>query len=130
MLTALANVGMVVSSRFNVLGGRFGAIHVEMKHLPNAPLLSTYKRRLPSPHFNNTQEKKSTKEQEQEHHSMGLGPSWLEQSSRERCEGEFREEPNLSVSPLVYLDEHRLFTSMGILVSVHGSFGYKSLLIS
>ena len=37
MLTALANVGMVVSPRFNVLGGRFGAIHVEMKHLPNAP---------------------------------------------------------------------------------------------
>ena len=59
MLTALANVGMVVLPRFNVLGGRFGAFHVEMKHLPNAPLLSTYKRRLPPSHLKNTQEKKS-----------------------------------------------------------------------
>ena len=37
MLTALANIDMVVSPRFNALGGRFGAFHVEMKHLPNAP---------------------------------------------------------------------------------------------
>ena len=37
MLTTLANVDMVVSPRFNVLGGRFGAFHVEMKHLPDAP---------------------------------------------------------------------------------------------
>ena len=77
-----------------------------MGNIPKTPLLSTYKRRLPSPHFNNTQEKKSTKEQEQEHHSMGLGPSWLEQSSRERCEGEFgKEVPGLSVTfPRLYLD--------------------------
>jgi len=43
-----------------------------MRHYSKSPLLSTYKRRLPSPHFNSTQEKKSTKEQEQ-HYSMGLG---------------------------------------------------------
>jgi hypothetical protein len=58
MLTALPNVGMVVSLRFNVLGGRFGTFHMGMKHFPNAPLLFTYKRRLPPPHLNNTQRNK------------------------------------------------------------------------
>jgi hypothetical protein len=58
MLTALPNVGMVVSPRFNVLGGRFGTFHMGMKHFPNAPLLFTYKRRLPPPHLNNTQRNK------------------------------------------------------------------------
>jgi hypothetical protein len=58
------------------IGGQFGAFHVEMKHLSKTPLLSTYKRRLPPPHLNNTQEHKSITKQEQEHlHSMGLGPS-------------------------------------------------------
>ena len=57
------------------IGGWFGAFHVEMKHLSKTPLLSTYKGRLPPPHLNIRQERKSTKEQEQEHHSMGLGPS-------------------------------------------------------
>ena len=38
--------------------------------------------------------------------------------------------PGLSVTfPRLYLDEHRLCTSTGILVSVHGFFGHKSLLI-
>ena len=76
MLTALANVDMVVLPRFNVLGGRFGAFHVEMKHLPNAPLLSTYKRdSLLLIQQQHTREHKSIKEQKQEHHSMGLGPN-------------------------------------------------------
>jgi len=42
------------------IGGQFGAFHVEMKHLPNAPLLSTYKR-LP-PHQTRTHQGK-------EHHT-------------------------------------------------------------
>jgi hypothetical protein len=58
MLTALPNVGMVVSPRFNVLGGRFGTFHIRTKHFLNSFLLSTYKRRLP-PHLNNTQRNKS-----------------------------------------------------------------------
>jgi hypothetical protein len=45
------------------IGGLFGALHVEMKHLSKTPLLSTYKRRLPPPHLNHTQVK-STKEKE------------------------------------------------------------------
>ena len=44
LLTTLPNIGMVVSHRFIVLGGRFGAFHEGMKHFPNDPLLSTYKR--------------------------------------------------------------------------------------
>ena len=66
MLTTLPNVG--------VLGGRFGAFHEGMKHFPNAPLLSTYKRDcLLLIQQQHTRE--SIKEQEQKHHSMGLGPS-------------------------------------------------------
>jgi hypothetical protein len=37
MLTALPNVGMVVSPRFNVLGGRFGTFHMRTKHFLNSP---------------------------------------------------------------------------------------------
>jgi hypothetical protein len=44
----------------------------------------------------------------------------------ERCEGEFGEEvPDLVALPCLYLNEHMLRTSMGILVSVRGSFGIK-----
>jgi hypothetical protein len=39
-----------------------------MGNIPKTPLLSTYKRRLPSPHFNNTQEK-STRAREEQHDS-------------------------------------------------------------
>ena len=41
---------------------------------------------------------------------------------------EFEEEASdLSVTfPRLFLDEHKLCTSMGILVSVRGSYGYKS----
>jgi hypothetical protein len=35
-----------------------------MGNIPKTLLLSTYKRRLPSPHFNNTQDKRRTQEQE------------------------------------------------------------------
>jgi hypothetical protein len=44
----------------------------------------------------------------------------------ERCEGEFGEEvPDLVAFPCLYLNEHMLRTSMGILVSVRGSLGIK-----
>ena len=61
-------------------------------------LLSTYKRRPPPPHLTPPQGKEhSTFEQ----HSKGLGPRYLARVVRERCEGEFGEEPDLSVSPLL-----------------------------
>jgi hypothetical protein len=41
---------------------------------PRNPLISTYKRRPHLPHFNNTLERKSTKEVEEQHHSNGLRP--------------------------------------------------------
>jgi len=69
LLTALSNVGMVVSPRFTILGGRFGTFHMAMKHFPNAPLFSTYKRRLPPPHLNNNTQEKSTRAREEQHHS-------------------------------------------------------------
>lgn len=44
-----------------------------------------------------------------EYHSKGLGHSYLD-LSRERCEGEFGEEPGLSaISPSLYLGEHLRF---------------------
>jgi hypothetical protein len=73
MLTTLANVGMVVSPGFNVLGGQFGAFHVEMKHLPNAPSSPPIKSSLLLIKQQHTREHKQEKEQEN-HHSMGLGP--------------------------------------------------------
>jgi hypothetical protein len=51
-------------------GSKFNAeevvwsFHMGMGNIPKTPLLSTYKRRLPSPHFNNTQDKRRTQEQE------------------------------------------------------------------
>jgi hypothetical protein len=33
-LTAMPNVGVVVTSRFNVHGGQFGAFQVGIKHIP------------------------------------------------------------------------------------------------
>jgi hypothetical protein len=70
MLTALPNVSMVVSPRFNVLGGRFGTFHMGMKHFPNAPS-SPPIRGGPSSFENNTSR------QELHHKSitpMALGP--------------------------------------------------------
>jgi hypothetical protein len=61
MHTALANVGMVVSPRFNVLGRQFGAFHVEMKHLPNAPSSPPIKR-LPPPHQTITHKRAQARE--------------------------------------------------------------------
>jgi hypothetical protein len=55
-------------------GGKFNdeevvwSFHMGMGNIPKTPLLSTYKRRLPSPHFNNTQEK-STRAREEQHDS-------------------------------------------------------------
>jgi hypothetical protein len=56
MLTALPNVGVVASPRFNTPRGWFDAFHEGMKHFPNDPLLSTYKKRLFFSFNNNTQE--------------------------------------------------------------------------
>jgi len=76
ILTALPNVDVVVSPKFNVPRGRFGAFHEGMKHFPNDPLLSTYKRdSLLLIQQQHTREDKSIKEQEKKHDSMGLGPS-------------------------------------------------------
>ena len=41
------------------------------------------------------------------------------------------EVPGLLITfPHLYLGQHQLCTSMGVLVSIHGSFGYKSILHS
>ena len=48
------------------IGDQFGALHVEMKHLSKTPLLSTYKRRLSPPTFQQHAKGKSTT---LEHHS-------------------------------------------------------------
>jgi hypothetical protein len=54
-------------------GGKFNDeevvwyFHMGMGNIPKTPLC-TYKRRLPSPHFNNTQEK-SIRAREEQHHS-------------------------------------------------------------
>jgi hypothetical protein len=48
--------------------------YMGIKHISKDPLISTYKRRPHPPHFNNTQERKSTKEVEEQHHSNGLRP--------------------------------------------------------
>ena len=74
MLIALANVGMLVLPRFNVLGGWFGAFHVEMKHLPNTPYSPPIKGSLLLIKQQHTRQERA--KQEQEHlHTMGLGPS-------------------------------------------------------
>ena len=76
MLTALPNVSVVALPRFNVPRGRFGAFHEGMNHFSHDPLLSTYKRdSLLLIQQQHTREHKSIKEQEQNHDSMGLGPS-------------------------------------------------------
>jgi hypothetical protein len=54
MLTALPNVGVVASPRFNTPRGWFDAFHEGMKHFPNDPLLSTYKKRLSFSHSTTT----------------------------------------------------------------------------
>ena len=87
---------------------------------PNRPLEHYIRRRallISTTHKGREQEARAT--------LQGLGHSYLEKSSRERCEGEFGEEPDLSVSPCLYLDKHRLCTSMGILVSVRGPLVIK-----
>jgi hypothetical protein len=64
--------------------------------------LSTYNRRPPPRHSNNTQ----GREQEAEATLQGLGYSYLELCSRERCEGEFRKVLDMSVFPYLYPEEH------------------------
>jgi hypothetical protein len=77
-----------------------GGLFYLWKNLGNIPwddsLLFTYKRRTPSPYS-------TTHQGEELHHKSiipkGLGPSLLVDLVRERCEGEYGEEPDLSVSP-------------------------------
>ena len=69
------------------------------------------------------------KEQEQDQRAplQGLSHSYLELSSRERCEGEYGKVPDLSVVfSCLYLDEHLYLNVFFRFVSVRDSYGIKS----
>ena len=76
--TALLNVGVKVLSKFNVSRAQFGVFHVGIKHIPwDQPLLSTYKRRLPPPHFIiTTQERHNVTRREELHSYLSSLPSF------------------------------------------------------
>jgi len=87
-----------------------------MRHYSKSPLLSTYKRRLPSPHFNNTQDKKEQSKSKSNTTEWAYALASSRREIRRDVREEFGEEVLglLVTFPCFYLGECWLCTSTGI----------------